>query len=69
MVFKFVILLLNKVIYQRKVLRMLGEIFLKQLQNTGKNALTAQSGSRIGSGSFKAMKDFNRGDVICGSVL
>ena len=30
----------------------------------GKGALTAQCGSRVGSGAFKASKDFNRG-ILC----
>ena len=38
------------------------------LANTGKGALTAQSGSRVGSGAFKATKDFSRGDVLCGTL-
>lgn len=36
------------------------------IANTGKGALTAQSGSRVGSGAFKASKDFHRGDLLCG---
>lgn len=36
--------------------------------NTGKGALTAQSGSRIGSTAYKATKDFSKGDVVCGTL-
>lgn len=35
--------------------------FTQAIANTGKSALTAQSGNRIGSGAFKATKDFGRG--------
>lgn len=42
--------------------------FTQAIANTGKGALTAQSGNRIGSGAFKATKDFARGDVICGTL-
>ena len=35
------------------------------LADTGKGALTAQCGSRVGSGAFKATKDFGRGDIVC----
>jgi hypothetical protein len=38
------------------------------LANTGKGALTAQCGSRVGSGAFKATKDFSRGDIACGTL-
>ena len=38
------------------------------LANTGKSALTAQCGSRVGSGAFKASKDFSRGDILCGTL-
>lgn len=38
------------------------------IANTGKGALTAQSGSRVGSGAYKATKDFTRGDVVCGTL-
>ena len=38
------------------------------LANTGKGALTAQCGSRVGSGAFKATKDFSRGDIVCGTL-
>eukprot|EP00980_Cylindrotheca_fusiformis_P030310 scaffold24649_cov2193-Cylindrotheca_fusiformis.AAC.14 len=36
--------------------------------NTGKATLTAQCGNRVGSGAFKATKDFSRGDIICGTL-
>ena len=42
--------------------------FTEAIANTGKGALTAQSGSRIGSGAFKATKDFGRGDIVCGTL-
>lgn len=38
------------------------------LANTGKGALTAESGSRIGSGAYKATKDFTKGDIVCGTL-
>ena len=38
------------------------------IANTGKGALTAQSGSRVGSGAYKATKDFAKGDVVCGTL-
>ena len=38
------------------------------IANTGKGALTAQSGSRVGSEAYKATKDFTRGDVVCGTL-
>lgn len=38
------------------------------IANTGKGALTAQSGSRVGSGAYKATKDFSKGDVVCGTL-
>ena len=38
------------------------------LANTGKGALTAQCGSRVGSGAFKATKDFSKGDILCGTL-
>lgn len=36
--------------------------------NTGKGVLTAQCGNRVGSGTFKAVKDFGKGDVVCGTL-
>ena len=38
------------------------------LVHTRKGALTAQCGSRVGSGAFKATKDFSRGDILCGTL-
>ena len=38
------------------------------LGNTSKSVLTVQSGTRIGSGAFKATKDFSRGDIVCGTL-
>ena len=35
------------------------------IQDTGKGALTMDSGKRAGSGVFKASKDFARGDTVC----
>lgn len=35
------------------------------IANTGKGALTAQSGNRVGSGAYKATKDLARGDTVC----
>lgn len=42
--------------------------FTKRIQDSGKGALTVDSGRRAGSGTFKASKDFARGDVMCGSL-
>lgn len=36
--------------------------------NTGKGALTAQCGSCVGSGAYKATKDFTKSDALCGSL-
>ena len=38
------------------------------LANTGKGALTAQCGSRVGSGAYKATKDFSKKDILCGTL-
>lgn len=38
------------------------------LADTGKGVLTAQCGSRVGSGAYKAAKDFGKGDVVCGTL-
>ena len=38
------------------------------IANTGKGVLTTQCGSRIGSGAFKATKDFSRNDILCGTL-
>ena len=38
------------------------------IQETGKGALTIDSGKRVGSGLFKASKDFARGDAFCGGL-
>lgn len=38
------------------------------IANTGKGALTAQCGNRVGSGAFKATKDFSKGDMLCGTL-
>ena len=38
------------------------------IQDTGKAALTMDSGKRAGTGIFKAGKDFARGDAICGGL-
>ena len=40
----------------------------KGVQDTTKGALTVDSGRRAGAGTFKASKDFSRGDVMCGSL-
>lgn len=42
--------------------------FTEAVANIGKGALTAQTGERIGSGAFKAIKYFSRGDVVCGTL-
>ena len=40
----------------------------KGVQDSTKGALTVDSGRRAGVGTFKASKDFARGDVMCGSL-
>ena len=40
----------------------------KTVQDSSKGALTLDSGRRVGVGTFKASKDFARGDRICGSL-
>ena len=40
----------------------------KGVQDSTKGALTVDSGRRAGIGTFKASKDFARGDVMCGSL-
>ena len=40
----------------------------KGVQDSTKGALTIDSGRRAGIGTFKASKDFARGDVMCGSL-
>ena len=38
------------------------------VQDATKGALTADSGCRAAVGTFKASKDFARGDLLCGSL-
>lgn len=38
------------------------------IANTGKVTLSAQCGNRVGSATFKATKDYGRGDVVCGTL-
>jgi hypothetical protein len=40
----------------------------KGVQDSTKGALTVDSGGRAGVGTFKASKDFARGDVMCGGL-
>jgi hypothetical protein len=40
----------------------------KGVQDTTKGALTVDSGRRVGVGTFKASKDFAKGDVMCGTL-
>lgn len=40
----------------------------KGVQDSTKGALTIDSGRRAAVGTFKAGKDFTRGDAICGSL-
>ena len=40
----------------------------KGVQETTKGALTIDSGRRAGAGTFKASKDFARGDALCGTL-
>ena len=42
--------------------------FTKGVQDTSKGALTMHSGGRAGVGTFKASKDFARGDLLCGTL-
>ena len=41
----------------------------KGVQETGKGALTVDSGKRAGTDIFKASKDFARGDTVCGGLF
>ena len=41
---------------------------IKAVQETGKEALTVDSGKRASTGIFKAGKDFSRGDTVCGGL-
>lgn len=40
----------------------------KGVQDSTKGALTVDSGRRVGVGTFKASKDFARGDAMCGGL-
>nr|AZJ16662.1 hypothetical protein [Seminavis robusta] len=40
----------------------------KAVQDSSKGALTAHSGKRIATTSFKAATDFGRGDPVCGTL-
>ena len=40
----------------------------KGVQDSTKGTLTIDSGRRAGVGTYKASKDFARGDVMCGSL-
>ena len=40
----------------------------KGVQDSTKGALIVDSGRRVGVGTFKASKDFARGDFMCGSL-
>ena len=40
----------------------------KSVQDSTKGVVTVDSGRRMGVGSFKAGKDFARGDTLCGSL-
>ena len=42
--------------------------FTKGVQETGKGALTIDSGKRAGTGIFKASTDFARGDTVYGGL-
>lgn len=44
------------------------ENITKGVQESTKGALTVDSGRRAGVGTFKASKDFARGDTICGGL-
>jgi hypothetical protein len=40
----------------------------KAVQDSSKGAITAHSGKRIATTGFKATKDFNQSDLICGTL-
>jgi hypothetical protein len=40
----------------------------QSVQDGTKGVLTVDSGRRIGTGTFKASKDFARGDTMCGTL-
>nr|YP_010516924.1 hypothetical protein ON925_pgp119 [Haslea provincialis]UXN44706.1 hypothetical protein [Haslea provincialis] len=40
----------------------------KGVQDSTKSALMIDSGRRVGTGTFKASKDFAKGDLICGTL-
>ena len=40
----------------------------KGVQDSTRGAVTIDSGRRAGAGTFKASKDFARGDVVCGGL-
>lgn len=40
----------------------------KSIQDTGKAGVMIDSGKRAASGTFKATKDFTRGDAVCGTL-
>lgn len=40
----------------------------KAVQDSSKGALTAHSGKRLATTSFKATKDFGRNDPVCGTL-
>ena len=40
----------------------------KGIQDTTKGTLTVDSGRRVAVGTFKAGKDFAKGDVMCGTL-
>ena len=41
---------------------------IEGVQDSTKDALTIDSGRRVGIGTFKASKDFARGDVVCSGL-
>lgn len=41
---------------------------MKGVEETSKGAITVDSGRRAGLGTFKAGKDFSRGDTLCASL-
>ena len=40
----------------------------KGVVESSKGAITVDSGRRVGVGTFKASKDFARGDIMCGGL-
>nr|YP_010444365.1 hypothetical protein NQZ09_pgp054 [Fibrocapsa japonica]UTE95251.1 hypothetical protein FjapPt_p170 [Fibrocapsa japonica] len=59
---------LNKVMEPQSLLLFSGGNMTQAFAYRGKGVLTAQSGTRVGSGAYKATKDFARGDILCSTL-